>query len=81
MPKIEKIYAFIHQEKNGDEGIVGFLNPATRQWMPLTGADMKRVESLMPIAQDLANTHGMEIKLIEFEVRRDIKTIKPYGKG
>lgn len=75
MPKIEKMFAFITEDKPGSEGVIATL--IDNYWMPLVGADMKRVESLRDIAQATANRTGKEVTLLEFSVRKIIDTITP----
>lgn len=78
MPRIEMMYAFITEDKGpDDEGIVG-MNTGTG-WMPLVGADMKRVESLKPIAQSISRQTGKRIKILQFETRKELGVIKPEG--
>lgn len=79
MPKIEAMYAYITHEKGDpdDEGVTAFLPPSTHQWMPMVGADEKRMASLRPMAQELANASGQTITLVKFSVRTDLETIDP----
>ncbi|MBA7666661.1 hypothetical protein ES703_74742 [subsurface metagenome] len=71
MPRIERIFAFIAEENPQDEGVVAMkIGP---NWMPLVGADMARIESLRPIAQDIAKATGKTIKLIVFETRKELE--------
>jgi len=74
MPKIDVMYAFIAVDKEpNDEGVVAaFLNGA---WMPLVGADMKRVESLKLLAQNIAKATGKKITLAKFQAREDVEVI------
>ncbi|GAJ01744.1 unnamed protein product, partial [marine sediment metagenome] len=53
-----------------DEGIVGMGTKAG--WIPLVGADMARVESLKPIARNIATQTGKKIKLLHFTHREDL---------
>jgi hypothetical protein len=72
MPKIETIYAFISTEEGPeDEGVVAVK--VGDVWMPLVGADMKRVESLRPLAKEIAQTTGKRIVLAKFTVREDME--------
>ena len=71
MPRIERIFAFIAEENPQDEGIVAMKMGAA--WMPLVGADMARVESLRPIAEDIAKVTGKTVKLIVFETRKELE--------
>ncbi len=79
MPKIEAMYAYIAHEKGDpdDEGVTAFLPGPSAQWMPMVGADEKRMASLRPMAQELANATGQRITLVKFSVRTDLETIEP----
>lgn len=71
--KIEKMYAYIAIEPNGNEGITAVL--IDDMWCPLVGADKERLEALRPYAQGLSAHHG-DIVLAEFSVRKDLEIIK-----
>lgn len=75
MLKIDEVFAFVSVDDEG-EGICGFMRP-NGQWMPLVGADMKRVESLRPIAKDIARSSGKTIRLLHFSTRRELEVIEP----
>lgn len=75
MPKIEKMFAFVAEEKPGDEGVVATL--INSMWLPLVGADMTRVESLRGHAQEIANRLKKEITVLEFSTRKSISKIVP----
>jgi len=76
MPKINIIYAFISiDEGPEDEGIIGAKFGDA--WMPLVGADMKRVDSLRPLAKEIARVTGKRIVLAKFTVREDVENIAP----
>jgi hypothetical protein len=81
MPKITNIWAFIATDKNGeDEGVVAklFTDPlGSDAWMPLVGADEARVNSLKPLAQEIARLTRKNIVLVKFSVRKDVETITP----
>lgn len=75
--KITEIYAFIAVE-NGDEGI-----PAVDlhgMIYPLIGADMRRVDSLRAMAQNVATETGMPMTLARFTTREDLETITPAAR-
>lgn len=78
MPKIEKMFAFVidYGGPRG-EGIVGMMDATSKQWMPLVGADMKRVEELRPFAQAIATSQNKPIEIIEFTGRRTLAVLKP----
>ena len=74
MPRIEEMYAFVAEDKGpDDEGIVG-MNTGSG-WMPMVGADMKRVDDLRPIALSLAHGLGIKVKLLHFTKREELEVI------
>jgi hypothetical protein len=74
---IDQIFAFIVRDKDGTEGVCGWLNPATGLWVPLIGADLARVEAVRPIAADLAKALKTPITLAFFSTRHNIEVLKP----
>ena len=79
MPKIEEMYAFIVEDSGpDDEGVVAIqseVGDQGRLWLPLVGADMARVESLMSIARGIGNQIGRKVKLVHFTNREDLGVI------
>jgi len=73
--KIEQLFAFIVKDRDGTEGVAGFLDVASGQWMPMVGADLARVESLRPLADDLARRMHVPITLAYFSERRDVEQL------
>lgn len=78
MPRIDEMFAFVADEGGGDEGVVATHTGAG--WMPLVGADMNRVDSLRPLAEELARITGREIRLIKFTNREDLDVLSPLRK-
>jgi len=75
MPRITEMYAFVAEESGpDDEGIVGM--DLGNSWMPFVGADMKRVDSLKPLALDIAKMPGKKVKLAHFTNREDLEEIE-----
>lgn len=71
MPRIEEMYAFVAEDSGpDDEGLIG-MNTGSG-WMPLVGADMARVESLKPIAREIAEATGKKIKILHFTQREEL---------
>lgn len=66
--KITEIYAFISKDKNGNEGIMG-VKQIDGSWMPLIGADIERVESLVPVADKIKQLTGVDYE-IRYFIRR-----------
>ena len=56
--KIEKLFAFVHVEEDGSEGILAFQRDGL--WLPMIGADQTRVEALIEVADEMD---------IEYEIR------------
>ena len=75
MPYVASVWAFLSIDQDGDEAICGM--PFDGGWIAMIAADMKRVESLMPIATAMAKQSGMKIKLVKFTTRREIQEIGP----
>ena len=75
MPKITELYAFIAEEGPEDEGIVAMT--VGDMLMPMVGTDMDRVESLRPIAENIARIYSQKIILAKFTIRTDLEEITP----
>ena len=74
---IDRIFAYIAVDENGEgEGIAAHFMPE-QGWMPLVGADEERMMALRPVAQRLASAGNRRIVLAQFEDRRDIEIIEP----
>ena len=67
--KIEKMYAFVAENDEG-EGVMAFKSGNI--WMPMVGADFERIESLLPIAQEMSKVSGKEFRIIQFDNRKDV---------
>ena len=65
MLKIEQIFAFVSCNEEG-EVVMGFKE--SDDWIPMIGADMDCVKSLLPIAVSM----GIDFKVLKFEKRVDI---------
>lgn len=77
LPSIESIYVFVSVDaEDGNEGVVG-MPMGEIGCMPLIAADEKRLEQLIPMAEEIARIFKMKIRLIKLshrEVIRDINT-------
>lgn len=71
---IDAMYAFVADtgEAEVGEGIMGFLDQTTNQWIPMVGADMARVEQLYRMAELIALSQGVTFKVLKFSNREDI---------
>lgn len=68
--KIEEMFAFVAQDDNHDEGVMGFQVGNTM--MPMVGADMARVNQLRPYADKISQITGKEYRIYKFSQRTDI---------
>lgn len=72
--RVDEVYCFIARNKDGDEGI-----PAIQLgnlMMPMVGADMDRVLSLMGFAKTMAKEGSVTIELVKFSNRTHVETIR-----
>ena len=78
MPKVIELYAFVVQEGPDpeNEGIIGELAP-NGTWVPFIGSDMKRVESLIPRADQIAVETGRPYKILKFKLDQVIEKPVP----
>ena len=72
--RITEMFAFILLDDDNTEGIPAFNAKGIA--MPLVGADMARVDSLRPIAQQLAKDMHKKITLAKFSVREDLEVLE-----
>lgn len=63
--KITEIFAFISKDKEGTEGILG-IKGLDGIWIPLIGADLERVESLIPAAETIKKITGVDYEIRYF---------------
>ena len=71
---IKEMYAYVAEDDQG-EGVTGFLDGNT--WLAMVGADLKRAQSLEPVAKQIARQSGQTIRLLRFSVREELKVIEP----
>lgn len=72
--KIDEMYAFIATDEDGQEGICAF-QIESGLWMPMVGADLKRVDSLRPIARSIVLATGRQIEVCKFTNREHLEMI------
>ncbi|HUT76640.1 MAG TPA: hypothetical protein VM285_03080 [Polyangia bacterium] len=75
--RIKTMWAFVGTDADGDEGVIAFMDPVSREWRPLVGADKERMDSLRPIAQNIADQHGRPVTLVRFDRRSEVEKIHP----
>jgi hypothetical protein len=74
--KVEQMFAFLAVDQSGDEGVLAWPLP-DGTLLPLLGADMKRMETVRPFAQQIANVRGVPVKLAVFSTREERETLMP----
>lgn len=74
--KITEMFAFVVTDEDGSEGIPSFTIPFEGT-MPLLGSDMARIDSLLPLAQQMSDLYKKEIRLVKFTNMELVKTLKP----
>jgi hypothetical protein len=73
--RIETIWAYITENELGDEGLCGFQDPNTQQWLPMVAADETRLRLLKPFAHQIAVITKRKVKLVKFYNREDCEEI------
>jgi hypothetical protein len=73
--KIDQMYAYIVMDDDNTEGIPAYQ--AGNMTMPMVGADEARIESLNPIAQQMATGLGKKVTLVRFSVREEMEVFEP----
>ena len=71
--KIDRMFAFVVEEKPGEEGIMAVYRQTEKSWLPLVGADMARVKALIPIADAASKQKGLPYKILEFFLAGEIE--------
>lgn len=71
--KIDALFAFLAQGEDG-EGIMAMSVPINGQMMmlPMVGADVDRIKSLLPIAKQIALASGVTYRIYRFDAKVDI---------
>ena len=73
MPKITEMFAFVAEGKGpDDEGVMGFRSD-DGQWFPMVGADLARVASLRPIADEIARAMHKPYRVLRFKLAGEIQ--------
>lgn len=74
LEKITEVYVFASVDEGGG-GIVGQTLPIGGRdtFMPFVCADKERMESIKPLAKEIARLSGKKIKLIRLSVREELE--------
>lgn len=75
--RIAQIWAFVSIDDEGNEGVCAAQLMGAGSCVPLIAADEARLESLRPIAAQIAKLTNKTIKLVKFYRREDVETIAP----
>ena len=75
--RIDELYAIVAIAEDGDEAVPAFYSPALNMMLPMMGADISRLESLMPVAQGFATRTKTPMKILKFTAREQIGEINP----
>ena len=79
MPKITELFCFAVSDKDDDdEGVPAVKHPIGP--LPLLGADLKRIDALMPYAQDLADQLGKPLRIYKFSQKEQIGEVQPRAR-
>lgn len=70
--EIQSIWAYVSVNENGEEGICGFNDPRTKQWVPMIAADEERLKSLKPFAHQIAVFTKQKVKIVKFNTRETV---------
>jgi len=73
--RIRELWVFVSIDADGDEGMCAFMSETG--WMPMIAADMKRVDSLRPIAQAICNESGSTVEVRHLTQIETVETISP----
>lgn len=67
---VDELFAFIAVDDDGDEGVMAALMGDTM--MPLVFADLTRLPTFAPIADNIAKAAGIDYKLKHFQLLGDV---------
>lgn len=70
--RIDEVFAFVVLDDDGTEAIPQFRGPDGDP-MPMLGADKARVESLRPMAKEIADRMGKPVELVRFSTRETVE--------
>jgi hypothetical protein len=76
MPKVTELFAFVVADQDqDDEGVMAFLSGNT--WLPMVGADIKKIEALRPIADSISRQMGKPYRVVRFRAVEEIELQGP----
>lgn len=76
LEKITEVYCFVSEDEGGEGIIAQQIDlPNGKTFMPFVCSDKARMESLKPLAKNMAKLTGKKIKLIKLIQREEIEDI------
>ncbi len=73
--KIEKLWAFVYDDGDGEEGIGGKLMEIPgvgKSFMQFVVSQEKLVKEVLPHAEIVSRASGKPFRILEFSVRKDV---------
>ncbi len=77
MFKIETLWAYVSENDKNEEGLCGYQDPRTGQWLPMVAGDKTHLIALRPFADQIAKLTKKKVKLVKFTTREDLGVIEP----
>jgi hypothetical protein len=74
--RIDRIWAFLSLD-DGGEGVIAAPIGPDNMTVPLVAADKRRLDSLIPIAKQMAKIFRKPIRLAKFSKREDVEIYQP----
>lgn len=76
--KITELWAFVSVGRDGDEGVCGFHSEDGVFW-PMVCADVARLRTYFPIAEDISKKSGRKIEVRRFTDMKTVSVVTPEG--
>jgi hypothetical protein len=69
---VTELFAFVAlDDSDGNEGVMAFYSDGS--WIPMIGADMARIESLIPLAEKIEKETGAKFEIRHFSLTGTLK--------
>lgn len=75
--QITELWAIVSQNDDGVEGLCAFYSETQGGHVPMIAADRARLESLLPMAEMLVESHKRPLRLIRLHQRETVQEILP----
>lgn len=75
--KVEKIYAFMAIDADGNEGVLTFIG-SDKHALQMVGANLEMLEQYRPVVKAMADSMqpGVKVKLVSFSGREDVEVVR-----